>query len=159
MKTKDILIWQTGSGGDISLIDNDISLTERLYYKVYLCLFGGNYEASTKGNEVQGEERFDWWGNSLFFSENTSKQFNSETERVLKTVTLNSSGRVKILESVKNDLKLLKNISDVEVNVVILSSNSVSIEVNINEPSNISNSLLRMVWDNAKNEIISSVII
>jgi len=159
MKTKDILIYQTGSGGDISLIDGDISMSERIYYKVYLCLFGGNKEASTRGDEKTGEERFDWWGNSLFFSQEESKQFNSETERVLKTVSLNSKGRVDVLQAVKNDLKLFQNISEISINVVLLSSNSLAIEVKIKEPLNNSNSLVKMVWDNAKNEVITSIII
>jgi hypothetical protein len=72
---------------------------------------------------------------------------------------LNSAGRLSILQSVKNDLKFFKNIAEIDINVVILNTNSVSIEVKINEPFNNSNSLLKMVWDNAKNEVIINQII
>jgi phage gp46-like protein len=159
MKTKDITLFESGSGGDFSLLNKDIGLSERIYYKVYLSLFGGNTEASTKGDEIQGEERKDWWGNSLFFPGDLSKQFNSETEKILKNVALNSSGRISILEAVKVDLKLFNNISQNDINVVLLNSNSVSIEVKISEPINNSSSILKMVWNNAKNEVITSLLI
>lgn len=159
MATKDLTIYENGSGGEIDLLFKDISLSERLYYKIYISLFGGNIEASTKGNEVQGQERYDWWGNDLFFLENPSKQYNSETEKTLRSVALNSAGRLKILEAAKNDLKLFQNISQTDINVVILSTNSVSIEVALTEPLNNSNALLKMVWDNAKNEVITNLVI
>lgn len=159
MVTKDLTIYESGTGAEISVLTGDISFSERIYYKVYISLFGGNTEASTKGNELEGEERSDWWGNSLFFNQEPAKQYNSETEKVLKTVALNSAGRLKILEAAKNDLKLFGNISQSDINVVILSSYSVSIEVRIREPLNNSDVLIKMVWDNAKNEVITNFVI
>ena len=157
--TKDILLYESGSGGEMSVITGDLSFTERIWYKVYISLFGGNTEASTKGNESFGQERSDWWGNSLFFPDNPSKQFNSETEKTIKSVALNSSGRLAILDAVKNDLKLFKNISQSDINIVILSSNSVEIQVKISEPLNNSNALLKMIWSNASNDVITQVLI
>lgn len=159
MATKDLTIFESGTGAEISLLSGDISFSERIYYKVYISLFGGNTEASTKGNENEGEEREDWWGNSLFFPQEPAKQYNSETEKTLRSVALNSAGRLKILEAAKSDLKLFKNISQTDINVVILSSDSVAIEVKIQEPSNNSSVLIKMVWDNAKNEVITNFII
>ena len=97
---RDLLIYETGDGGDLKVLNNDLALTTSLYNQVYLCLFGGNVEASTKGNELENEKRFDWWANDLL-----DLNFNSETERIINTVTLNPSGRLKILQAVKNDLK------------------------------------------------------
>lgn len=159
MKTLDLLIFENGNGGEISLNGRDISLVERLYYKVYYSLFGGNIEATTKGNEVVGEVRSDWWGNSLFFSEKKAKQFNSETEKTLRNVTLNSLGRIEILNSVKNDLKYLKDISQLDINIVLLSTEKLEIIVKLKKLENSSNNALRIIWDNAKNQVISSIII
>jgi len=159
MNTKDLLVYENGNGGELLITGNDISMSERIYYKVYLALFGGNVEAVTKGNELSGQIRLDWWGNSLLFSEQPKKQFNSETEAILNNVALNSAGRIKILTAVENDLKYLKNLADLTINVVFLASDRVSIEVSIKQPQNSNNSLLKLVWDNAKNELIISQII
>lgn len=152
---KDLTIFENGNGGEISLLNKDISYSQSIYYRCYLAMFGGNTEASTKGNELEGEIRLDWWGNQLLFSENKSNQFNSETERVLKEVVLNSAGRISILRAVENDLKFLKNIAEISVNVVILNSSKMSIEIKLREPKILGNSSLKILWDNAKLENIT----
>jgi hypothetical protein len=154
MVTKDILIWESGNGGSLFFTENKTTFAEKLYYKVYLSLFGGNVEASTKGNELNTDERKDWWGNSLFFFNQPKKQFNSETERTLKTVSFNSQGRGKILSSIQNDLKYLGDLATFEINVVILSFTQIEIIVQINKPNNLSDNYLKLIWDNAKNEVI-----
>lgn len=159
MVTKDFLIYESGSGGELGLFDNGFSFVEKIYYQVYLRLFGGNVEASTKGNEPLNQIRQDWWGNSLFNPTKPSKQFNSSTERTLKNVALNSVGRVQINQSVEDDLKYFRNIAKLSVETLILDKNKVEIRVNMSQDKNASNSLLKLIWDNAKNEIITAVVI
>ena len=152
--TKDLHLFESGDGGELLLLNGDLALSETLFQTIYLALFGGNVEASTIGNEIVGQERFDYWANSLIFKDIKSKQFNSMTEKTLKSVTTNSSGRLKIKTAVENDLIFLKKIINFDVNIVILRVDKIQIEILINSISNQSNKAFQFIWDNAKQELI-----
>jgi hypothetical protein len=154
MSTKDIGIYETGNGGDIAVINNDISLAEQLYQQAYLALSGGNVEADTKGNEPASELRADWWGNALFFGTNPVKQFNSQTERALRNNALNSTGRVNIQQAVESDLAYLKTVANVTVSVSVTGVNKLAILVQLNQPGNQQSVVLQVLWDGAKKEMI-----
>jgi hypothetical protein len=156
LSTKDILMFMSLDGGEISVQENDIALSEVLYNQVLLALFGGNIEASTSGNEPAGVMREDWWGNSLLFPNDPASQFNSQTEKVLMECVLNSSGRIAIQRAVEADLQYLKSIANISTNVVILSTNRVQIEVVLTEPTNQENKQFVFLWDNAKKEVITT---
>ena len=84
MLTKDILLRETGSGGDFAIISNDLVLGDLLYQQFYLALFGGNLQASTKGKYLENEERFDYWGNACLL-------YTSPSPRDLSTSRMPSS--------------------------------------------------------------------
>lgn len=157
--TKDIGIFESGSGGELALLNGDLALSESLYQMIYIALFGGNTEASTLGNEIASEERFDYWANSLIFKDKINKQFNSKTEKVLSEVTINTAGRLKIHSAVEEDLIFLKNIVDLKVNIVLLSTDKIEISLILQSISNQENKQFQFIWDNAKNEIIIDKII
>lgn len=159
MRTDDIILFETGSGGDFSIEDNDLLMGESLYQQIYLSLFGGNIEASTKSRYLESEERFDYWANSLFWKNDTTKQFNSETERTIQNNTLNSLGRVNIIQSVNVDLEYLKAILDYSVDVSITGVNSLVITILFREKTNQQDRILELVYDNAKKEVIIQKII
>lgn len=159
MQTKDLLLYETGSGGDLAVLSNDLAMAESLYQQVYLALFGGNIEANTKSKYIESEERFDYWGNSLVWNVKTTMQFNSETERALKNNALNSSGRLAILQAVQNDLRYLTSILSYTVEVSVLGVNRLKITVNFTQRGNQENKVLQLVYDNAKNELIIEKII
>ena len=151
---RDLLIYETGDGGDLRVLNNDLALTTSLFNQVYLCLFGGNVEASTKGNELNNEKRFDWWGNSLL-----ELNFNSETERTINNVTLNASGRLKILQAVKNDLKPIDLVANYTVEVILENVNRFKILINLTEKLNKQEKIIQILWDISKDEVILSEII
>ncbi|PXX26283.1 hypothetical protein C7967_11545 [Thalassospira sp. 11-3] len=153
--TKDIAISEFGSGGDVAIIGNDLALSEKLLQAIYIALFGGNLEAVTQGNELEGQERNDYWANGLLWSDENNKQFNSVTENTLCNVVLNSSGRLQILSAVEKDLEFLSGIANVDVDVSILTYNRVEISVKISRLDNLQEKQLQMVFDNAKNELIT----
>lgn len=157
--TLDLLVYETGNGGDLSISGGGLSMTESLYTSIYLGLFGGNVEQSTTGEEEEGEERYDYWANSLFYPEDEKNQFNSETERVLNEVVLNTSGREKIKTAVNNDLSFLNDFVEYVVEVFILSSNKVGIKISFSKLQGSSNSVLELVWDNSLNQLIENKII
>ena len=151
---KDILLYETGDGGDLLISNNDMTLVDILFQQAYILMFGGNYEENTTGSEIESQERNDWWGNSLFFNENPSKQFNSNTERVLDNVVLNTSGRLDIKRAVEFDLKSLKKLANFDINVIILSTNKIAIEIKLIKPNNLEDKTLQFIWNNATKEII-----
>ena len=159
MQTKDILLYETGSGGDFAILSNDLVLGDVLYQQFYLALFGGNLKASTKQTYLSNEERFDYWGNSLVWPTNKNRQFNSETERILDNIVLNSSGRLKVIQAVKNDLAYLSNVINFEVEVNLLSQNKLSITITFSGKTNQQDKALQFVFDSSKNELIIQQII
>lgn len=154
---KDLLIWKNANGGDIHT-SSDIELGDSLPQLAFLCLFGGNKEASTTSNLIQKDERKDYWANSLFYRDEENKQFNSETERTLSKIALNSNGRIKVLSSVKNDLKKLNNIADISVEVSIKSDYILEINILMTKP-NKEERILQIIWDNFKKSYIIEKII
>lgn len=159
MNTTDIQLFESGSGGDFAIVNNDLLMGESLYQQIFLALFGGNVEGSTKSSYLETEDRFDYWGNSLVWNEVKTKQFNSETERTIRNTALNSSGRMSILRAVNDDLAYLKGIVDFKVEIELLNSSRIKITVTFSKKSNQQDKVLQMVYDNAKNEIIIEKII
>lgn len=159
MITKDILLYERGDGGEMAILSNDLVLVESFLQQAYIALFGGNVEVNTLGNELTSEQRFDYWANQLIWADNSIKQFNSNTERVLGNVVLNSAGRLKILDAVELDLAYLKSMSDFNVNINILDTNKVEIKIIFTKLSNQEDKVLQLIYDNAKNEVIIQRII
>ena len=153
----DLVVYETGNGGDVVKKGNDLQLTEDLFNQVYLAWFGGNVEASTTGEELPTEQRFDWWGNQLFFQDKPEFQFNSELERVLDSVALTSSGRVTIEEAAKRDLKYLEGFAEVSVSVSIIGLDQVQIDALLKEPDNIEAQIFRFIWDKTKGTLIEQI--
>lgn len=158
MNTKDLSIYESGNGGELQVVNNDLVLSESLFNQVYLSLFGGNLEASTRGDEPFNQERFDYWQNSLFNSEFPSKQLNSQTEILLTNLVLNSSGRLQLIQAVTNDLDYLRGFIKFSADVSFESSNIVKIIIKFELKSN-DNDTFTFVYDNSKNELITEIII
>ena len=159
MSTKDINLFESGSGGEMRILNSDLLLTETIYQTIYLALYGGNVEQDTTSEETDLEENFDYWGNQLFYSNNPDKWFNSQTERVLSSVPLNGEGRKLIEDAVNADLQFLNNVVNFEVEVSISSNNRAEIAIFISEFQNQSDRQLKMVWENSRNELIIQEII
>ena len=63
MITKDLNIFESGDGGELSIINEDLLFGESLYQQIYLALFGGNVEENTR-QYLLTEQKNDYWGNS-----------------------------------------------------------------------------------------------
>lgn len=159
MGTTDINLFENGTSGDFAIVNDDLLMGETLYQNIYLALFGGNLEASTKDVYLLSEERKDYWGNSLVWKNRKSVQFNSETERVIQNTALNSSGRLLIIQSVNTDLEYLKSIINFSVDVQIPKHDNLRIIITFGALSSQQDKVLQMVYDNAKKEVIIEKII
>jgi len=159
METTDINLFETGTSGDFAIVNDDLLMAESLYQQVYLALFGGNIEANTKDAYLLSEERFDYWGNTLIWKNEKSSQFNSETERTIQNNALNSTGRLRIIQAINNDLEYLKSVVIFDVDVQITGRDNLKIIVNFSSKSNQQDRVLQMIYDNAKKEVIIDKII
>jgi phage gp46-like protein len=152
---QDITIYESGDGGELVLISDDLGTNQSITNAVYLALFGGNVEQSTFGVNEDDELRNDWWGNLFFNDENG---FNSEFEKTLSSVALNSSG-VAILETAAlTDLDFLKKYGNVTTNVSIDGVDKMSLFVNFIgfDEKQIK---IKFIFDQLKNELIQEIII
>jgi hypothetical protein len=148
----DILLYESGNGGEISLKNGDIQMTDSISNQPYLAHFGGNVEASTTGEEIVGEDRSDWWGNT-FFENDQASQMNSELERALNNTALNSAGRLSITQSAKTDLEFLKEIADIDCEASITGIDKISISDKINQTQK------TFSWDATNDELIEEITI
>lgn len=85
----DILIYESGNGGDIRLNGNDIEVATGYENMPYLAMFGGA----------------GWWGNYLL---DGSQQFDAQTEQTMQQQPLSSSGRIAIEGAMLADLAFFK---------------------------------------------------
>lgn len=111
----DLLLIETGSGGDCVLRGNDLVTTTGVENEPYISMYGGRV----------------YWGNNLLMAD---APFLATTENVLREVPLNSSGRITIERAVQADLTTLKNSipgTEIKTIITILKDNFLSIEINI----------------------------
>lgn len=152
----DVLICETGNGGDAKIEGNDLVLTGGIHNHVYIGLYGGNIEQNTVhvGDEdtLENAEKFDWWGNNLFYPNDPEVQFNSSLERSLVEVALNSSGRLTLEERVSIDLDFMKDFAEVTPEVSVIGIDKAKILVTLQQPGNEENKTFIFIWDNTKLE-------
>lgn len=152
----DLEVVETKNGGDLVFKQRDLSVIFGFQNMVYLAMFGGNVEASTPQTRIESEQAFDWFGNSFFPNED-SVQMNSNTERVLGQVALNSFGRSLIEKAIKKDLDFMKSFASVTVSVVIASSNRAEISIKIIRLDNQTERQFIYIWDATNSELTEQI--
>lgn len=120
----DVAFIETGNGGEVKLVGNDLQMYYYGENNIYFGLFGGNKEPIK--NKFNEDQNFEWWGNKLFFEENKSIQFVSTVERFLQDTPLTSSGRVMIENAMKGSLKFMDDIGEVTVVVTIVATDRIN---------------------------------
>lgn len=155
----DLLIYESGSGGEANKLSNDLELTEGIFNQVYLALFGGNPGFRTSNLTPESEQNFDWWGNNLFFNNDPDSQLNSYTENILNTTSLTSRSREIIKGFVIKDLQFLTNLAEVNAEVFIIDNDKVRIDIKLKELSNTQEKEFQFIWDSTKSELIEKIII
>jgi len=155
----DLALHETGNGGDIQLKGSDLVTTGAIFNQIYMGIFGGNPAASTTGRELETEQRVDWFGNGLLFQDQPEIQQNSITERTLREVALNSSGRLQIEEAVKTDLEFLRDFAEVSVETAVIDIDKIQITILAQELDNIQEQSFIFIWDATKEELIEEITI
>lgn len=142
----DVKTIESYDGGELLLSGNAITPAFGFINMPYLALFGGNVEANTPTERIASEQNFDFWGNSLMPNQ-PKIQYNSNTERTLNTVALNSSGRILIEQAVKRDLKFMEAFAKVNVSVAIIGVDRVRIAITLEEYANQQVKEFIFLWD------------
>ncbi len=143
----DLLLKETLNGGDLVKTPKDVAVIFGFQNVPYLSMFGGNVEENTPLERKAGQQYFDYWGNDIFAPNEPNIQFNSETERVLNSVALNSAGRKAIQNAVENDLSVMSDYVDVEVDVQVTSDDRVEILIGMRKPNNLNAIQFIYIWD------------
>ena len=141
MDIQDILIYESGDGGEMKLKNDDLETISSITNSFYLALF------SSKTS--------DWWGNAELLADNP---FDSSFERTLDSVSLTSSGLKQLEQSALEDLNFLKIYGEISVFASVLDLNKISLKINFKEPSG-SEKIVKFVFDKLRNEIIEEVTI
>ena len=149
----DLALHETGDGGDIQLVGNDLVTTGSIFNQIYMGLFGGN-QVPTTGTELETEQRLDWWANALLFQDQPEIQMNSNLEKTFNEVALNSSGRLQIEEAVKSLLAFLSDVAEISVETSVIEIDKIQITILAQEPDNIQEQAFIFIWDATKEEII-----
>lgn len=145
----DLQIIETGNGGDLAKNANDLALVFSFENMPYLAMFGGNKEAVTRPR-IPTEQAFDWFGNSLFFINDQSIQFNSLTEKALDEIPLTSSGRILIENEIKKDLQFMQAFAEITVKTSIPATDTLLINIKIQEPDNLQSRDFIYIWQQGK---------
>jgi len=150
----DLKIIETGNGGDLVFNGTDLEVINGFENMPYLGIYGGNIEQNTK-EFFPNEQRFDYWANDLLMLKDSSIQFNSDFERILMNVVLNSSSRIEIEETIKSDLSFMNDFSEIEVSASIVSIDRLSIYIKITEPDGEQIKEFTYIWDSTQKELLN----
>lgn len=144
----DLKVILTNNGGDLVKNPKDLALVFGFENMPLLAMFGGNVEENTATERVANQAYQDWWGNNLLFPKNAIRQFNSDTERTINTVALNSSGILQIEEAIKRDLAFMTQFAKIQVQVRLTNVDRIAIGIKIEQK------VLVYLWDNTNKELI-----
>ena len=140
---EDLLLTETGNGGDLVIRDNDLVLTSNLSNQIYLALFGGNIV------DDNGEQFNEYWANVQLSDES---KYISQFERTLNEVVINSSGLQRLHEAANKDLEFLKKYVNYTLEVSILNKDSISLYINIKAPNNVEDKV-SIVWNSTTKRV------
>lgn len=114
---------------------------------IILGIFGGNVEANEPTSRRSGDVIDSYWGNSHGNKEN------SNTERLLRSMTLSSSSSKVIENSIRNDLKYLEAALIIQdVRVWIETRDRINIEIYIARNKNDKTLRVNFVWGEDNDE-------
>jgi phage gp46-like protein len=94
----DVLLENTGDGGEITVENGVVKMTGRFDTAVYLSTHGGNFDDAGESDTTKT-----WWGN---IDENIpERQYRSKTQYLLKNLPAISANIPKIQDAVDADLQ------------------------------------------------------
>jgi phage gp46-like protein len=151
----DVLIHESGDGGELQLRNEDLQISQALTNQIYLTLYGGNIEENTSDDLEEKERRQDFWGNYYLEEE---EQFNSNFERELKNQPLTANGLSRLEDAASQDLQFLSDYADIDVSASIPKPYKLELTVTLTQPDSESVKV-KFVWDSQRKEFYQEKII
>jgi hypothetical protein len=102
---------------------------------------------------IENEQLFDWFGNSVLFNQQPLVQFNSELERTLKNVSINSKGVELIYQAVNKDIDFMRTFATVEINISVTAVDRISINLKVIELDTKVSNIFNYIWDSTEAEL------
>lgn len=97
----DVLLYDTPDGGEITVAEGRVELTDTLETAAYLCLFGGNERDS--GSD--GDKPLEWWGNKI--EPDPAQHYRSEFQFLLATLPVVPANLRRFEDAATRDLQAL----------------------------------------------------
>lgn len=155
----DLLVIETKNGGDIVFNGNDFVTTQTFTNDPYFGCWGGNPKQETQENPQPNETNFDFWANSLIWNNDSQVWINSRLEKLLTTIALTSASRLLIQRTVENDLEFMKEFAELNVLVTLPDVDKVKIQIEIQQPETLTDTVFVFLWDSAIGELTQDGII
>lgn len=149
----DLELVEEGNGGELIKNSKDLSVIYGFENMPFLAMFGGNVKMGTPSTRLVTEQAFDFWGNNLLMPNDSSIQFNSQTERALNTIPLTSYGRTLIQQAVEADLQSMADFANITVTVSIIATDVVVIGIRMLQPDNLQQQDFVYIWNATLQEL------
>lgn len=122
----DVRHYHAPDGGEISIVNGGVELSEGLETTAYLSMFGGNERDS--GSDA--DAALQWWGN---IGEPEERQYRSQTQNLLRALPASPANLKRIEDAALNDLAWMTTsiAKTVTVTTRIPALNTVQIDVQI----------------------------
>ncbi len=128
----DVLLRQTNDGGEITLDNGLVLMSEGLETAAYLSLFGGNQDDAADG----ASERLQWWGN--LDEVDRARTYRSETQFLVQSLPAVPRNLRRVEQAASRDLAwmLASGVAtSVNVSASIPALNRIRLEVTIVTPT------------------------
>lgn len=146
MSYSDLYLIETGNGGDLVVVGNDMKIIDGLENFIYIGLFGGNPGHSTQGAKVD-EQIFDFWGNYLFEPSNRSIWFNSTFEYLLRNLAITTANRIVLEQAILEDLQFMTSFATIQPTVQIVGFDKLKITILVTKINGTLSRELVFLWD------------
>jgi len=127
----DVLIFNTGDGGEIEFVNGQPIMTGGFESMIFLCWFGGNFE-----DDGLAANRKTWWAN--LNEQDPDKRYISRLQNLIfQGVPLNSGNRRRIEEAALADLEIFKSsgiAGEVVAEAFITGRNQLKLVAQVNSP-------------------------
>lgn len=123
----DVILKQTPEGGEIIVESGLVAMDGGIVTMVYLCLFGGNEHDDGRENNPK-----QYWGNRD--EVDTSRQYRSETQHLLRNIATTSGNLLRIEEAMKRDLQVFLDegiATNLETSASITGINKIQLDVTL----------------------------
>jgi hypothetical protein len=119
------LLFQTDDGGEVTVTNGTMVMTDGPATAVYLALYGGNAD-----DPAEADTTLEWWGNKI--EVDTQKHYRSRTQHLLRALPAIPANIPRVRSAVEQDIADLvatEVLVDPEITVTIPRLNTVRIVI------------------------------